>query len=62
MYMDGMVLRGQPDVDLITSMGPYLDEFASIVELPYSEDSKTAEASTNSRFWDGNLKPTNEMV
>ena len=62
MYMDGMVLRGQPDVDLITSMGPYLDEFASIVELPYSKDSKTTDASTSSTFWDGNLKPTNEMV
>ena len=22
MYMDGMVLRSHPDVDLITSMGP----------------------------------------
>ena len=58
MYMDGMVLRGQPNVDLITSMGPYLDEFASIVELPYSEESKTSQETSNSVFWDGNLKPT----
>lgn len=31
MYMDGMVLRGHPEVDLISSMGPYLDEFSAIV-------------------------------
>ena len=54
-----MVLRGQPNVDLITSMGPYLDEFASIVELPYAEQLKTSQDATNSAFWDGNLKPTN---
>ena len=58
MYMDGMVLRGQPDVDLITSMGPYLDEFASIVELPYSEQKKTSQETTNSAFWNAKLKPT----
>jgi ubiquinone biosynthesis protein len=58
MYMDGMVLRGQPDVDLITSMGPYLDEFASIVELPYSDQKKTSQETTNSAFWNANLKPT----
>jgi len=34
MYMDGMVLKGHPDVDLISSMGPYLDEFSEIVD-PY---------------------------
>ena len=60
MYMDGMVLRGQPDVDLITSMGPYLDEFASIVELPYSEQKKTSQETTNSGFWNANLKPTDQ--
>ena len=32
MYMDGMVLKGYPDVDLISSMGPYLDEFAGLVD------------------------------
>ena len=58
MYMDGMVLRGQPNVDLITSMGPYLDEFASIVELPNSEKSKTSQGTDNPTFWDGNLKTT----
>ena len=30
MYMDGLVLETYPDVDLITSMGPYLDEFLSL--------------------------------
>ncbi|MDA0715690.1 MAG: AarF/ABC1/UbiB kinase family protein [archaeon] len=33
MYMDGMVLKGYPDVDLISSMGPYLDEFASLIDI-----------------------------
>ena len=32
MYMDGMVLKGYPDVDLISSMGPYLDEFATLID------------------------------
>ena len=32
MYMDGMVLKGHPNVDLISSMGPYLDEFASLID------------------------------
>ena len=31
MYMDGMVLRSHPDVDLITSMGPHLDAFKAIM-------------------------------
>lgn len=57
MYMDGMVLRGHPDVDLISSMGPYLDEFASIVELPYSSDSNNSTKS-KAAFWDGNPNPT----
>ena len=58
MYMDGMVLRGHPDVDLISSMGPYLDEFASIVELPYKSNSNNSKKSENA-FWEGDLKPTN---
>ena len=33
MYMDGMVLKGYPHVDLISSMGPYLDEFASLIDM-----------------------------
>ena len=57
MYMDGMVLRGHPDVDLISSMGPYLDEFASIVELPYSSDSNNSTKS-KAAFWDSNPNPT----
>ena len=57
MYMDGMVLRGHPDVDLISSMGPYLDEFASIVELPYSSDSNNS-TSSKAAFWDSNPNPT----
>lgn len=32
MYMDGMVLKGYPHVDLISSMGPYLDEFATLID------------------------------
>ena len=32
MYMDGMVLKGHPEVDLISSMGPYLDEFATLID------------------------------
>ena len=35
MYMDGMVLKGHPDVDLISSMGPYLDEFSVLID-PHS--------------------------
>jgi len=57
MYMDGMVLRGHPDVDLISSMGPYLDEFASIVELPYNNDSNIS-ASSKAAFWESNPNPT----
>ena len=30
MYMDGLVLETHPHVDLITSMGPYLDEFLAL--------------------------------
>ena len=32
MYMDGMVLKGHPQVDLISSMGPYLDEFSVLID------------------------------
>ena len=32
MYMDGMVLKGHPEVDLISSMGPYLDEFSTLID------------------------------
>ena len=35
MYMDGMVLKGHPTVDLISSMKPYLEEFTNIVELNF---------------------------
>ena len=57
MYMDGMGLRGHPDVDLISSMGPYLDEFASIVELQYNNDSNNS-ASSRAAFWESNPNPT----
>jgi len=57
MYMDGMVLRGHPDVDLISSMGPYLDEFSSIDELPYNNDSNNS-ASSKAAFWESNPNPT----
>lgn len=32
MYMDGMVLKGHPNVDLISAMGPYLDEFSVLID------------------------------
>ena len=32
MYMDGMLLKGHPSVDLISSMGPYLDEFSVLID------------------------------
>ncbi|MEC7059646.1 MAG: AarF/ABC1/UbiB kinase family protein [Candidatus Thermoplasmatota archaeon] len=32
MYMDGMVLKGHPSVDLISSMGPSLDEFSVLID------------------------------
>ena len=31
MFMDGMVLRGSPDIDLISEMKPALDEFSVVV-------------------------------
>ncbi len=31
MYLDGLVLRSYPDVDLITSMGPYIKEIKKVV-------------------------------
>ena len=30
MFMDGMVLRACPEIDLITQMGPALDEFKKV--------------------------------
>jgi len=27
-----MVLKGYPNVDLISSMGPYLDEFSALID------------------------------
>ena len=62
MYMDGMVLRGHPDVDLISSMGPYLDEFASIVELPYTEGSVSPPSSSKTTFWESNPSPSDQLV
>ncbi|MFL2961661.1 MAG: AarF/UbiB family protein [Candidatus Poseidoniaceae archaeon] len=46
MYMDGMVLKGHPDVDLISSMGPYLDEFATLID-PTTLLVKTPESKEN---------------
>jgi len=46
MYMDGMVLKGHPTVDLISSMKPYLEEFSNIVELNLDgEDSRKSHKS-----------------
>ena len=42
MYMDGMVLKGYPEVDLISSMGPYLDEFATLIDTNTLLDRKNA--------------------
>ena len=58
MYKDGMVLRGHPEVDLISSMGPYLDEFASIVELPYKGDTSVPRSASKSTFWEGHPNPS----
>ena len=42
MYMDGMVLKGHPEVDLISSMGPYLDEFATLIDTTTLLDKEPA--------------------
>ena len=34
MYMDGLVIRSHPDVKLIESMGPYLEEFRHGLKIP----------------------------
>lgn len=36
MYMDGLVIRTHPDVRLIESMGPYLDEFRTGLKIPHN--------------------------
>lgn len=46
MYMDGMVLKGHPHVDLISSMGPYLDEFSVLID-PYTIIGHPQTASEN---------------
>jgi len=38
-------------------MGPYLDEFASIVELPYKTDASSPAKASKTAFWDGNPNP-----
>ena len=44
MYMDGMVLKGHPSVDLISSMGPYLDEFSVLIDPNHILESGPAKA------------------
>ena len=34
MYMDGLVIRSHPEVKLIESMGPYLEEFRNGLKIP----------------------------
>jgi len=34
MYLDGLVIRTHPDVKLISSMGPYLEEFRACLPIP----------------------------
>ena len=36
MYLDGLVIRTHPDVKLISSMSPYLDEFRTCLSIPES--------------------------
>ena len=45
MYLDGLVIRTHPDVKLIRSMSPYLEEFGPV--CPFLNLSKT---STNGRI------------
>ena len=40
MYMDGLVIRSHPDVKLIESMGPYLEEFRSGLNIPNLESGR----------------------
>jgi len=47
MYLDGMVLKGHPTVDLISSMKPYLQEFSNIVELNLDFDEPKKTKATN---------------
>ena len=34
MYLDGLVIRTHPDVKLILSMSPYLEEFRTCLSIP----------------------------
>ena len=34
MYLDGLVIRTHPDVKLIQSMSPYLEEFRACLPIP----------------------------
>ncbi len=47
MYMDGMVLRSHPNVDLISSMGPHLDAFKAIMPEASVDLSSPRERSTS---------------
>ena len=38
MYLDGLVIRTHPDVMLIQSMGPYLEEFRIGLEIGEKDD------------------------
>ena len=49
MYMDGMVLKGHPSVDLISSMGPYLDEFSVLIDPNRILESGPANARAQKR-------------
>ena len=49
MYMDGMVLKGHPSVDLISSMGPYLDEFSVLIDPNRILESGPANARAQNR-------------
>lgn len=49
MYMDGLVIRTHPDVKLIESMGPYLEEFRIGLKLPTNISSRVKTSPYNQK-------------
>ena len=44
MYLDGLVIRTHPDVKLIRSMSPYLEEFRTSLPIPEPEQNQVRTA------------------
>ena len=44
MYLDGLVIRTHPDVKLIRSMSPYLEEFRTSLPIPEPEQNQVQKA------------------